>query len=132
MSSEAERPVEIRAGSNNAVRIWVNGKEIYFREEYHHGMADGPARRQDARCKAGRNEILIKVCQNEQTDSWAEQWSFQLRICDALGGAGARGERDQYKVSEIRAGSVSDGFSEPYAVDGWPIGHRFPALKIRR
>ena len=34
----------------------------------------------------GANEILIKVCQNEQNDSWAQQWSFQLRICDALGG----------------------------------------------
>jgi hypothetical protein len=37
--------------------------------------------------KAGRNEILIKVCQNEQTDAWAQKWSFQLRVCDALGGA---------------------------------------------
>jgi hypothetical protein len=37
--------------------------------------------------KAGRNEILVKVCQNEQTDSWAQQWSFQLRVTDALGGA---------------------------------------------
>jgi hypothetical protein len=85
VSTEA-RPVDIRAMSNNAIRIYLNGKEIYFREEYHHGT------RMDqhigkATLKAGRNEMLIKVCQNEQTDSWAEQWSFQLRICDHLGGA---------------------------------------------
>jgi hypothetical protein len=86
VESESERSVEIRAASNNAVRIWLNGKEIFFREEYHHGMeidqhvGKGTLRK-------GKNEILIKVCQNEQTDSWAEQWSFRLRVCDALGGA---------------------------------------------
>ncbi|HZZ81768.1 MAG TPA: HEAT repeat domain-containing protein [Gemmataceae bacterium] len=86
VESETERPVEIRAASNNAIRIWLNGKEIFFREEYHHGMeidqhvGKGTLRK-------GKNEILIKVCQNEQTETWAEQWSFRLRICDALGGA---------------------------------------------
>ncbi|MBI3406864.1 MAG: hypothetical protein HY040_00725 [Planctomycetes bacterium] len=35
----------------------------------------------------GRNEILIKVCQNEEKETWAEPWSFQLRICDDLGAA---------------------------------------------
>ena len=67
MSSETERPIEIRAASNNAVRIWLNGKEIYFREEYHHGMEIDQHIGKGI-LKAGRNEILIKVCQNEQTD----------------------------------------------------------------
>jgi hypothetical protein len=84
VSSETERPVELRAASNNAVRVWLNGKEIYFREEYHHGMEMDQHVGKGA-LKAGRNEILIKVCQNEQTDSWAELWSFQLRVCDYLG-----------------------------------------------
>ena len=84
--SPTERAVELRATSNNAIRIYLNGKEVYFRDEYHHGT------RMDQHVgkgtlKAGRNEILVKVCQNEQTDSWAELWSFQLRICDHLGGA---------------------------------------------
>lgn len=84
--SESDRPIEIRAASNNAVRIWLNGKEIYFREEYHHGMQmDQHVGKGTLR--AGRNEILIKVCQNEQTDSWAQLWSFQLRVCDSLGAA---------------------------------------------
>jgi len=83
--SAAERPVEIRAGSNNAIRIYLNGKEILFWEEYHHGnrmdqhIAKGTL-------NAGKNQILVKVLQNEQTEPWAQQWSFQLRICDALGG----------------------------------------------
>jgi hypothetical protein len=84
--SAAEQPVQIRAASNNAVKIFLNGKQIFFREEYHHGMA------MDQHVgfgvlKAGRNEVLIKICQNEQTDDWAQSWSFQLRVCDAVGSA---------------------------------------------
>jgi hypothetical protein len=86
VASETERPVELRAGSNNAVRIWLNGKEVYFREEYHHGM-EMDQHIGKGTLKSGRNEILIKVCQNEQTDSWAQLWSFQLRVCDYLGAA---------------------------------------------
>lgn len=85
VDSPTDQPVEIRCGSNNAVRIRLNGKEIYFREEYHHGMQMDQHVGKGV-LKAGRNEILIKVCQNEQTDSWAQLWSFQLRICDHLGG----------------------------------------------
>jgi hypothetical protein len=86
VSSDSERAVELRAGSNNAVRIWLNGQEVYFREEYHHGM-EMDQHVGKGTLKKGRNEILIKVCQNEQTDNWAQQWSFQLRVCDALGAA---------------------------------------------
>ncbi|MCS7045472.1 MAG: hypothetical protein NZO58_03855 [Gemmataceae bacterium] len=84
--SHSERPVEVRVGSNNAVRFWLNGREIFFREEYHHGVQIDQHVGKGT-LKAGRNEILIKVCQNEQTEDWARQWSFQLRVCDALGGA---------------------------------------------
>ncbi len=85
-SSPIERPVEIRAASNNAIRIFLNGKEIFFREEYHHGM-EMDQHVGKGILKAGRNELLVKVCQNEQTEVWAQQWSFQVRICDAIGGA---------------------------------------------
>ncbi len=86
VESAAERPVEIRATSNNAVKIFLNGREVFFREEYHHGT------RMDqhvgkGKLKAGRNGILIKVCQDNQTPDWAQTWGFQLRVCDALGGA---------------------------------------------
>jgi hypothetical protein len=86
VDSPREQPIQIRAGSNNAVKVFLNGKQLYFREEYHHGI------RMDQHIgvgtlKAGRNEVLIKVCQNEQTEVWAQSWSFQLRLCDAVGGA---------------------------------------------
>jgi hypothetical protein len=86
VNSSAERPVELRGASNNAVRIYLNGQEVYFREEYHHGM-EIDQHVGKGTLKAGRNEILIKLCQNEQTEDWARLWSFQLRVCDALGGA---------------------------------------------
>jgi hypothetical protein len=86
VDSPAERPVEIRTGSNNAVKIFLNGKLIYFREEYHHGQRmDQHVGR--GTLQRGGNEILIKVCQNDQKDTWAQSWTFQLRVCDALGGA---------------------------------------------
>jgi hypothetical protein len=86
VESATERPIDLRAGSNNAVRMWLNGKEVYFREEYHHGM-EMDQHIGSGVLKAGRNEILIKVCQNEQTETWAQLWSFQLRVCDPLGAA---------------------------------------------
>jgi hypothetical protein len=86
VESANERPVEIRAGSNNAIKLYLNGQPIFGREEYHHGM------RMDQHAgkgilHAGRNTILVKVCQNEQKEDWAQSWSFQLRVCDAIGSA---------------------------------------------
>jgi len=40
-----------------------------------------------AKLRAGENVVLVKVCQNEQTESWARGWQFALRVCDATGGA---------------------------------------------
>ena len=37
--------------------------------------------------KPGRNAILFKICQNEQTDSWAQRYQFQIRVCDTTGTA---------------------------------------------
>ena len=34
-----------------------------------------------------KNTILVKVCQNEQTEEWAQRWQIQLRVCDATGTA---------------------------------------------
>jgi hypothetical protein len=84
IDSPAERLVEVRAGTPNAVKLFLNGKEVARREEYHHGMQlDQHIGR--GILKAGRNTILVKVCQNEQTDSWAQEWVFQLRLCDVSG-----------------------------------------------
>jgi hypothetical protein len=86
IESPTARPVEVRAGCVTALKLFLNGKEIFGREEYHHGMT------MDqhvgfGRLRAGRNELLVKVCQNEQTDDWAQDWKFQVRLCDQAGAA---------------------------------------------
>jgi hypothetical protein len=86
VDSPKQRLVELRAGCINGLKIFLNGKEVFAREEYHHGSAiDQYAAR--ATLKAGKNEVLLKVCQNEQDDAWAQSWEFQLRICEPVGAA---------------------------------------------
>jgi hypothetical protein len=86
IESPREQKVELRAGGMTALKIYLNGRLVFAREEYHHGMT------MDQHVgfgtlRAGRNEVLVKVCQNEQTESWAQDWKYQLRLCDALGAA---------------------------------------------
>jgi len=82
--SEKARPVELRLGSENAFKVWVNGQYLFGQDEYHRlkEIDQYPMR---AELKPGKNEILVKVCQNEQTEDWADGWDFQLRICDLSG-----------------------------------------------
>jgi hypothetical protein len=86
VESPEARDVQVRVGTNNAVKIFLNGELLFFRDEYHHGLKmDQYVGR--GRLRQGRNEVLLKICQNDQTQDWAQKWSFQARLCDALGGA---------------------------------------------
>ncbi len=78
------RPVRICIGTPNAVKLWLNGKLVLTKEEYHHGVSMD---QYVAVCQLqpGRNTILLKICQNEQKDEWAQNWMFQLRVCDLTG-----------------------------------------------
>jgi hypothetical protein len=86
IESPTERPIHVRAATPNAIRIWLNGQEIFSRDEYHHGhkldqhIGAGKLRQ-------GRNEIIVKVCQDDMTPEWTLTWAFQLRVCDEIGGA---------------------------------------------
>jgi hypothetical protein len=84
--SERSRPVELRMATENACKLWLNGKLLLESEVYHSstGMDQFTGR---GEMKAGRNLILVKICQNEQTEEWAQVWQFQLRVCDAIGKA---------------------------------------------
>lgn len=83
--ADADTPAELRVASQNAVKFLVNGKEVLSREEYHHGQSMDQHTVKFT-LKKGRNEILLKVCQNNQKDSWAQVWGFSARLCDATGG----------------------------------------------
>ena len=82
--STSARAVEFRLGTPNAWKIWVNGKQLFGRDEYHRGMALDQYRVR-GEVKAGANTILLKLCQNEQTDDWAQRYEFQLRVADLSG-----------------------------------------------
>jgi outer membrane protein assembly factor BamB len=86
IESPHDQAVEVRVGTPNALKVFLNGQQILAREEYHYnGRLDTHTGR--GLLRAGRNELLVKLCQNEQTDAWAQEWALRLRICDALGGA---------------------------------------------
>lgn len=82
--SERDQAVELRLGTPNAWKIWVNGQFVFGRDEYHRGMAIDQYRVK-AQLKAGSNRLLVKLCQNEQTEDWAQRYQLQLRVCDGSG-----------------------------------------------
>ena len=86
IESPAARPVEVRAASATALKIWLNGKEIFARETYHQSF-EQDSHIAPATLNAGRNTILIKICQNNQTEDWAQNWMYQLRLTDPVGTA---------------------------------------------
>ena len=84
--SPVAQEVELRLGCKNAWKVWLNGELLFQRDEYHRGMRLDQYRLK-ANLKRGRNVIMLKLCQNEQMQSWTKEWQFQLRVCDATGTA---------------------------------------------
>ncbi len=80
------RPAELRLGCKNAWKIWLNGKLVFDRDEYHRGQRIDQYK-MPVELRKGSNTILLKLCQNEQKQDWTVQWEFQLRVCDATGTA---------------------------------------------
>jgi hypothetical protein len=78
--------VDLRANTYNAIKVWLNGKEVIAHEEYHHGDNMDQYIGQ-GELKAGENTIMVKLCQNDQKEQWAQSWEFALRVCDHLGTA---------------------------------------------
>ena len=80
------RQVELRLGCINANKIWLNGKLLTANNVYHAGsyidqyVTAGQLQK-------GKNQILLKIAQNEQEEPWAQRWEFQFRVCDEFGTA---------------------------------------------
>lgn len=84
--SGTDRTAELRLGTKNAWKVWLNGTLLFSRDEYHRGQQMD---QYTMRCQLnkGANLILVKACQNEQTEMWTVEWEFQLRVCDSAGTA---------------------------------------------
>ena len=97
--SEEAREVELRLGCKSAWKVWVNGELLFGRDEYHRGMRIDQYR-MSAKLKKGENEILVKACQDQQTQEWTVEWQFQLRVCDATGTAVLAANRPETPVGK--------------------------------
>lgn len=99
--SQREQPVELRLGTPNANKIWLNGELLTTNNIYH---ANTAIDQYTARGKlvVGRNTILLKIAQNEQTENWAQDWKFQLRVCDKIGTAVLSQDRPSEQTAAVR------------------------------
>lgn len=76
--------VQLGMGTYNAIKTWCNGKQVMEFEVYHtNEMVDQYTATVDL--KPGDNWIVIKLCQNEQRESWAQNWRFLFRVTDLTG-----------------------------------------------
>jgi hypothetical protein len=84
--AQEPRDVEIRLGCINGHKVWLNGALVIENHVFHAGMVIDQYRGQ-GRLQAGRNVLLVKIAQNEQSQDWAQNWQFQLRLSDTSGAA---------------------------------------------
>jgi hypothetical protein len=77
LESDAEQKAVLRIGSDDGVRVWVNGEQV------HANPADrGAALDQDlvpVTLKAGKNEVLLEIVQ------YLGGWTFLMRVTDPQG-----------------------------------------------
>ncbi len=88
--SPKPRKLELRLATQNAWKIWLNGQLLFSRNEYHRGAVFDQYR-VPAEMRAGRNTILLKLCQDEEKEDWAQTYQVQLRVCD-INGSGVRSQ----------------------------------------
>lgn len=77
VTSPDEREVQLRFGSDDQAKVWFNGKEVYAYSQFRWAVVDGDII--PVTLKAGKNTILVKVCNEERS------WGFYLRVTDADG-----------------------------------------------
>jgi hypothetical protein len=77
---------QIRLGTKDAWKVWLNGELLFERDEYHRGRTIDQYIL-PVTLRAGSNQVLVKCCQNEEVQTWTGEWQFQLRITDPNGDA---------------------------------------------
>lgn len=78
---DREQPALISLTSVNGNKTWLNGKLVMANNVFHVG-----ARLDQYVCpvelKAGKNTIIVKVMQNDQSEQWAQEYQFHCRLAD--------------------------------------------------
>lgn len=84
--SDVEGPAQLRLGTRDGWKVWLNGEFIFGRDEYHRGGRIDQYK-MPVILKKGPNVLLVKCCQNEETETWTTDWRFQIRFSDENGKA---------------------------------------------
>ena len=88
IEAPARQTVQLRCGADDNLTVWLNDEQILAKRQWLNGTRldrfTAPAVLQ-----AGKNTVLVKVCQGPQHKNPAvpNNWSLQLRFCDASGRA---------------------------------------------
>jgi len=70
--SEAAQKVRLELGSDDAIKVWLNGRQVH--EMYQHRGLTARQDRVDADLKQGFNDLMLKVVDHEGG------WQFCCRI----------------------------------------------------
>ncbi len=81
-----EQAAQVRCGADDNCSVWLNDDKVFARDQWLNGT------RFDRfvtpiQLKAGRNTLLVKVCQGPQhkDPEVPNNWTVQLRLCDEQG-----------------------------------------------
>jgi hypothetical protein len=81
----AAAEVEFRGAADDNLTVWVNGEKVFGFEEWRNGVRLD-RHRFKAKLIAGKNTVLVKVCQTPAPNP-EPNWEFFLRVVDATGKA---------------------------------------------
>ena len=86
--SEGEREVELRAGADDNLQLWLNGKRVLSSPSFYQRPRTD-RHRVKVRLKAGENTLLAKVCEVKlppgPPSGGPARWQFGLRVVDEKG-----------------------------------------------
>ncbi len=104
------RPLVLRLGSAEAIRVWCNGELVHARDARRPHRPDQDAVAFAAR--AGWNEILVKVCTQE------EDWAFSCRLTEPDGTPLPNAAIDPERAVSPPAGETERPVESPRAAGG--------------
>lgn len=88
LEAPSASPAQLRCGADDNLTVWLNGEKVFAREQWLNGI------RMDrfvagVAFQKGTNRVLVKICQGPQhrDPSVPNNWTLQLRFCDASGKA---------------------------------------------
>jgi hypothetical protein len=80
---EKAMKVEMRGAADDNFTVFVNGVKVFAFEEWRNGVRHD-RHRFPVELKAGRNAVLVKVCQSMAPNP-EPNWEFMLRVVDSTG-----------------------------------------------